>query len=542
MTIKEDLQRALEYGKDPYFAAIQAQPAYQTTLQKLKDTRPDKAWIQSPFQLPRFSTPEFEAARVAYRAKYGAKINVPGFEDFFQWKLETPISNEDFAAHKYAQARGLPSPLSEDQLATLTRKKARYLRMLQAPEVPINRGATAILTAMDNANDALFTFAVLGQIATKIAPKVFGRAAPIFGWAQGAADVLNLFNVAAMLSKKAYSTKRLLEKNLDRNPFHKKFWTERTARFGKRWPGFGELLQVPQVTQSMFGVGLCLGGIMGMMNDALTIGTEQVLQFAVNVAVTARYPSAYRTIWADAIDSANLVWYAKDYVDAQTLANVTLAASFSLETLIPTWIQVDTPEFLEIMHTAGSRRKKVKNPITKYVMDQSGIDPEATPTWPIFDSDTVPLDELALTYGPIITENFQAYLSENEYTPEGKITGEAASDLHGSIIAALSDDHVAQVSQTAIAGAVKDMSIASLLIPPGTSQATIEKLGDWIMQYERDHGSQPSVKDIQIKGIGLGINWTRRYPNKLSGKAEEIWPGWQAVQDQVHKIFTLGNE
>ncbi len=528
---------ALEYGRDPYLAAIKAEPSYQNTLQKVKDTYPDKSWIQSPFQLPRFTTPEFEAARVKYREKYGSRINIPGFEDVFQWRPRTPISSEEMAAHKYAQARGLPSPLNTDQLEELTRKKNTYLRMLKAPETSINRGATAVLTAMDNANDALFTFAVLGQIATKVAPKLLGRAAPIFGWAQGAADVLNLFNVAAMVSKSKYSNKRFLEKELDKNPFHKKFWSGRVAKFGKRWPGLGELLQVPQVTQSMFGIGLCLGGIMGTMNDVLTAGTEQVLKFAVNVAVTAQYPSAWRTIWADTIESASLVWNASHYLEEQTMAQVTLAASFSLDTLIPTYIQVESPEFLDLMKAAGSRQKKVKIPSIKYLMDQVGIDPGATPKWPIFDSPNVMLDELVMTYGPMANDNFKDYLAKNEYTPEGRIVGQAASDLHGSIIAALSDDHVAQVSQTAIAGAVKDMAIASLLIPPETSQATIQKLADWITQYERDHGSQPSTKEIQIRGIGLGINWTRRYPDKITGKVAEIWPGWQAMQDQVEKIF-----
>jgi len=535
---KEDLQRALEYGRDTYFEAIQAEPSYQTTLQKLKDTRPDKSWIQSPFKLPRFSTPEFEAARVKYQAKYGSKINVPGFEDIIQWKFETPISNEDMAAHQYAQARGLPSPLSDDQLATLTRKKQRYVRMLQAPEESINRNATAILTAMDNANDALFTFAVLGQIATKIAPKLLGKAVPIFGWASGAADVLNLFNVAAAVTRKGYSQKRFLEKELDKNPFHKKFWTERTARFGKRWPGLGELLQIPQVTQSMFGIGLCLGGIMGTMNDILTTGAEVILRYSPMMQENLDHPPAYKQIWADAIETASLVWNAKDYVDAQTLANVTLAASYSMETLIPTWIQVDTPEFLEIMQAMGQKQKQPKWADTIYLAAEAGIDALNPLKWPMIDTYTAQLDELAYTYGPRVNDNFQTYLLENEYTPEGKIAGEAASDYHGSLIAAVSDDHVAQVSQTAIAGAVKDMAIGSLLIPPGTSQSTIEKLGEWIMKYERDHGQQPSTKDIQITGIGLGIKWTRRYPEKLTGKAEEIWPGWQAMQDQIGKIFS----
>lgn len=536
MSRRDDLLRAMANGKDPYYAELQNSDAYARELQKLKDTKPDKSWIQSPFQLPRFTDAEFEQQRQKYQEKYGSRINVPGFEDVIQWHTKVQISNEDMAAHKIAQRQGLPSPLTDEQLAQLTNNKNKFLRMLQAPEGEVSRAATAVMTATDNANDALFTFAVLGQLATYLAPKALSRAAPIFGWAQGAADVLNLVNVAAQITKKSYSNKRLLEKNLDSNPFHKKFWSGRVERFGKKWPGLGELLQIPQVTQSMFGVGLCLGGIMGTMNDVLTIGTEQVLQGVANIIYTAEGERELSDIWGDTINSASIVWNAKDWVDEQTLAQVTLAASLSLATLMPTWIQTETPEFLDIMQAAGSRQKPAYHIDTKYLMDQFGIDPEATPNWPMFDAITVPMEDIAYTYGPRIKDNFTEYLLENEYTPEGVLTGQAATDFHGSILATFSDDHQAQVSQTAIAGAGKDLAIASLYIPPETSQATIEKLTDWIQKYERDHGSQPTTKEIQITGIGLGINWTRRAPSKISGKAAELWPGWQAIQDQLQNL------
>lgn len=542
MARKDDLLRALEYGRDPYYAAIKAEPSYQTTLQKLKDTRPEKNWIQSPFQLPTFSSDAFEKQRASYQAKYGSRINVPGFEDIVQYKRQIQISNEDMAAHKYAQARGLPSPLSDEQLQALATKKLRFLKMLQAPEDWVNRAASSIMTATDNANDALFTFALLGQIATKVAPKALGRMAPVFGWAQGAADVFNLVNVAAQITKKSYAHKRMLEKNLDNNPFHKKFWSGRVTRFGSKWPGLGELLQVPQVTQSMFGIGLCLGGIMGTMNDVLTIGTEQLLQGAANVIYTAEEPETFGEIWADTLNSASLVWNAKDWVDKQSLEEVTLAASYSMDALMPTWLNVESMEFLEVMKTAGQRQKPPRHVDTKYILDGFGIDPNAAAQWPMLDAFTAPMEEIAYTYGPRINDNFTTYLLENQNDPVAALVGEAAVNYHGSMIAAFSDDHIAQVSNSAIAGAAKDMAIATLLFPPETSQATIEKLADWITQFERDHGSQPTTKDIEIKGIGLGIKWKRNYPQDLSGKAAELFPGWQAIQDQLGKIYTPGSE
>lgn len=536
MPKRDDLMRALQSGQDPYYAAIKASPAYQSTLQKIKDTRPEKNWIQSPIGLPKFTSDDFEKSLANYQAKYGSSINVPGFEDVIHWRPRAIISNEDMAAHVYAQKRGLPSPLSPDQISTLASKKLRFLRMLQAPETWVQRQAAAVLTATDNAEDALITFSVLGRLARYAAPKALGRLAPIVGWAQVGSDVLNLFNVAGQLTKKAYATKRMLEKNLDNNPFHKKFYAQRTRNLSKTWPGLGEILEIAQTTDQIFGFGLCLGGIMGTVNDVLTKGIEQVAAAAANVAVTAQYPSAYREIWADAINSASIVWNAKDWVDEQTLAQVTIAASHSMEALMPTWLQVESPEFLEILRSAGQSQKPAYRVDTKYLLDAFGVDPDATPQWPMFDAITVDLEDLAYTYAPRIKDNFQTYLNQNQESPGAQIAAQAATDLHATVIQTFSDDHVAQVSQTAIAGTVKDMAISTLLIPQETPQTTIDKLASWIQNYERQHGSQPSIKDIEITGIGLGIKWTNRYPKRLQGKAAELWPQWQAIQDQLNEL------
>jgi len=537
MTIAEELMEAYDQGKDAYLEAIRAQGGYETLLQKLRETRPERSWIQSPIAIPKFTTPEFEKKRKAYEEKYGSRIQVPGFEDIIQWRPRVPISNEEMAAHKYAQRYGMPSPLSKDQLDQLQHNRALYLRLLSSPENIINRNATAIMTAMDNANDALFTFALLGQVGTRLAPKLLGRAVPIFGWAQGAADVLNLFNVAAMVSSSRHAKKRILEKELDKNPFHRKFWTERTERFGKKWPGLGALLQVPQVSQNMFGVGLCLGGIMGMMNDVLYKGAEQLTALGVNIAVTLQYPSAYRDIWADAIDSALLVWNAKDWVDKQDLETVTLAASKSMWALTPTWLQVDTPEFLDVMQKSSRRLPKVKSPILKYLAEEFGQDPSAQPKWPYLETEAATLEDITYTYGPMVTKSLQDYLRKNPYDWGAMLIGESAVDIHGNIITALSDDHTAKTAQTAISGAVKDMAIYGLNFAPGTSKDQIDRLGIWITDYEVRSGQQPGVKEIKALGEKIGIRWQTTPPKPDPEIIKQIFPDYFPMKQLTGQHF-----
>lgn len=533
---KEDLQRALAAGKDEYYKALQSETSYQKTLQKLKDTRPEKSWIQSPFGLPKFTTDEYEAALAKYQAKYGSKLNVPGFEDVIQWKPRITITNEEMAAHLTAQKKGLPSPLSDDQLASLASKKLRFLKMLQQPNTYVQRQITAVATAADNAEDALVTFVVLGRLARWAAPRALSRLTPVLGWAQTGSDLLNLINIAAQVTKKAYSNKRLLEKKVDNNPFHKKFYAQDAKRLSKTWPGFGEVLEIAQTTDQIFGVGLCLGGLMSTVQDVLIKGVEQLGLTAANIISTAEGEESLGEIWADAIEAASIVWNAKDWVDNQTLEQVTLAASESMAALMPTWLQVESPEFLQVMKAAGQKKKKYTRVDTKYVLQELGIDPSATPKWPMLEVETASLEELAYTYGPRIKDNFQAYALENEGTIGAELIGAAASDFHASIIQAFSDDHEVHASQTAAAGAVKDMALTTLLPSQDTPQNAIDNLADWITQYERDTGSQPSTKDIKNKGNDLGVQWTSKYPTELSSKAKELWPGWQAIQDQLQTL------
>ncbi len=56
MTIKEDLLRASEYGKDPYYKAIREQKSYQAELARVRTDYNERTWIDFKGFFPRFST------------------------------------------------------------------------------------------------------------------------------------------------------------------------------------------------------------------------------------------------------------------------------------------------------------------------------------------------------------------------------------------------------------------------------------------------------------------------------------------------------
>ena len=267
MTIKEDILRALQYGKTAEYKAIQAVPSYQNELARTTTDYNGRTWIDVRTFLPKFTTDEFEKRRTDYQAKYGNTVNIPGFQDVIHIIPQAKISAEEMAAHKFAQKRKLPSPLSPQQLQLLTYKKARFLRALATSTPKWLRTYGSVATALDNVEDALVVLGWLGRVAIKAAPRLLGRAVPVVGWVLLGADMFNAVNLISWITFAAKGGKRNLEALAERNPFHAKAKAARAAKLKRAMPSFGEYLEILQTTDQLFGVGLCLGGLMGMVQD-----------------------------------------------------------------------------------------------------------------------------------------------------------------------------------------------------------------------------------------------------------------------------------
>lgn len=270
MSQKEDLLNALEYGKDEYYQAIQNEPAYQTELARVQTDYNERSWIDFSGFIPKFTTSEFEQRQIAYQAKYGNTVNVPGFSDVIHIVPKARISAEERAAHLFAIKRGLPSPLTQEQLNSLKYKKFRFLKALASATPTIVKNIGAVSTVLDNVEDGLVTISVLGRIAAKIAPKLMGRTIPVVGWVLLGADILNALNLASWISTAAMAKKRNMEALAEKNPFHSKAAARRASKLKRAIPSFGEYLEILQTTDQLFGVGLCLGGLMGVVTDATT--------------------------------------------------------------------------------------------------------------------------------------------------------------------------------------------------------------------------------------------------------------------------------
>lgn len=276
MSLREDILNALEYGRPAYYAALMKTPAYQTEYNKIYTDHESGLWVALEKFLPRFTTAEFKKKREEFQAKYGTKINIPGFEDIVHIGTLAKISDSEMAAHRTAQRYKTPSPLTGDQLRTLATKKARFLRALASPTPSWVNNISAVMQALDNVEDGFVTVSVFGRLGSYATKKLWQREIPGVGWVMLGADILNFFNIFSWTTFTTMGYKRKLEALLERNPFHAKMKAKRTMKLKRTWPTFGEALEIAQTCDQLFGYGLCLGGIVGMATDIVTRATQYV--------------------------------------------------------------------------------------------------------------------------------------------------------------------------------------------------------------------------------------------------------------------------
>lgn len=82
-------------------------------------------------------------------------IEIPGVSDMIHLIPRAKISAAELAAHKTAQRRGLPEPLSAAQLDTLKWKRDIFLRIMRSPTPPEVREAGWYVNQVENVGDMM---------------------------------------------------------------------------------------------------------------------------------------------------------------------------------------------------------------------------------------------------------------------------------------------------------------------------------------------------------------------------------------------------
>jgi hypothetical protein len=157
-------------------------------------------------------------------------------------------------------------------------------RLLADEALRLGAQRATVAAAEKAAYQLAFRTALLG-----LGSRVALRLLPFVGWLLLAADLLNLLNLLGLLALPAYSLlcsgpqealaagvpaatfkgalKRETWKMHNLNPFSRQARAKRLAKAARGVPGFGALLEVAQTTDQLFGYGISLGGVVGVLME-----------------------------------------------------------------------------------------------------------------------------------------------------------------------------------------------------------------------------------------------------------------------------------
>jgi hypothetical protein len=134
----------------------------------------------APFDIPEFTTEEYEEKKAAYIAEHGYTVSFPKIGDIIHLG---PIWPQTDAERKASS-------------------KERYNKMLASPIPNWMSNYTSVLTAWDNVQDVIITLAAIGRIALKFIPRLMA------GWIAWPVSILWL--VASVMSVIAAPTMCIL--------------------------------------------------------------------------------------------------------------------------------------------------------------------------------------------------------------------------------------------------------------------------------------------------------------------------------------------
>lgn len=337
----------------------------------------------APFSIPKYTSEEFRKMKAAYVAKHGYTITFPGLYDIIKLPIEVPMTEQE----EYDWKRGFFGEFSENRLYEIQRmkkkRKDRFLAMLASPAPEVINNVGAFMTAIDNAQDCLFTIGGLGIAGMRFSPPSVATVLALpTGVALTAANALNVIQAVGMKGMPGIEAKRAWQKKTGIDPWSKKGRIKYAKHLVKTFPKKAFAIQALQTTQEIFGVGLSLGAIVGLFIDIVAGPVRRIY----GDKVTVKLPIPTYDEFCKAAQYYGRTTAAYFYPGVQTSDEEVLTmmmahwlsqvALYSGTKDVPGWTNFENLDDLELQMPLP------RNPLTLEIMAEEGIDPKDVCNWP----------------------------------------------------------------------------------------------------------------------------------------------------------------
>lgn len=391
----------------------------------------------APFTIPKYTSAEFRKLKADYVAKYGYTITFPGLSDIIKIPIETPITKQeakDWKNKKWAA-------FSENRLYEIKKykkkRKDKFLAMLASPTPEVLSNAGSLMTAIDNAQDALFTIAAMGWAAMRFSPPTIAAAVALpTGVVFTAASALNMIQTLGKGGMPGIVAKRAWQKKTNIDPWSKKGRIAYAKHLVKTFPKKAILIQALQTTEEVFGVGLSLGPIVGLFIDTIAGPVRRIFGDKVTVSLPIpTYDEFCQAAQYNARTTAAYFYPGVQTSDEEVLTMMfahwhSQMALYSGTRDRPGWENYNNLDDIELA------MPKPTNILTLEVIEEEGINVDDICGWPHSGKRWAPATEIVEEYDKPCKDYFNEYLGMHDKDWIGYIFKTLACDAHHYTLAA----------------------------------------------------------------------------------------------------------
>jgi len=394
-------------------------------------------WL-APFTVPKLTDEEYAKQKAEYTAKHGYSITIPGLSDIIKIRTEDPMTAlENYWWKKKQWDKFSPKRL-EEVGKQKEKRRARYLQMLASPTPAVFQNAGSIMTAIDDAQDAISTMAAIGQLGRKVAPKVLGKAlkGPV-GLLTVASDALNLAQSTAMYCMAPMFGKRDGEQLARGSPKTLKQKLKKRLNLKAKLPTKGDYIQGLQTTDQIFGFGISLGPIVGLAQD-IFMGSVRTkpgefidIKFPVpDIKYWAK--AAYRFVKTGALlfgnpwrtdDEDCLLWFA--------------AAQLSFQMVFSTYGAWNPLENIENIEDLEIKAPEPWHQLTIEVINEGPMPPQEVMGWPQTGSLWARVPHIIDRTQDVAVYNWTQFQDRNKHSWAGWLAGNSVREASGYALACL---------------------------------------------------------------------------------------------------------
>lgn len=333
------------------------------------------AKFEFPVKFHRFTTAEFDKKKADYVAKYGYTMHIPGFTDIVKFDLGKAPTDEETKQYKAKNIDALGQYRYDEIKKLMAKKRESFLRMMASPTPTWINNIGTSMTLLDDINDAAGTLSIVCRIGAHLLPRVAGKVllGPA-GWALTAADIANVGMTIMRSPISALKLKPALHRATTTNPFCKEARVSRSIRLKKIKPNKGEIIEALQVTNGIFGIGLCLGPIVGAVIEAFT-GPYRVL---TGKKVRVKWPIPDLTHLELhtmlGFKAAQMLNFGGQELSEEEHMKTYAVANMATQVLWPLFQEYHPLDQIDGIENMILTPPSVRDPLTKLLFEEEGID------------------------------------------------------------------------------------------------------------------------------------------------------------------------